>query len=313
MQAWYGVCGVQEQPPTLIHSTVRVSFHSARWSKERTSKLLAFEPERKHPSGEASTESCNFSHFGLSFVHAKHTGKCCFPQPATKLSGLFGEIQQKLFLWEFHQLELHHTGQGSLLRDVNTFPVQCIMPFRRASVQAGFAFITLLSFLRRRLQHSFGVKWVCSASLLLNISFSLYWLTLLPSWAASLWVTTKRPPELPGSSSSSCAAPAQLWFIFFLWILLFSFPPHETYKNPLAAPAAGKHGGVPWGSLLSGQSLNQNNNCLSSSFLSSQKLYFLCFQTFFTLLIRSILFSEWSPSKQEAMWLGSCFFKWLSE
>lgn len=184
MQAWYGMCGVQEQPHTLIYTTVGFHFILSHGAKKGLPSYCHLNLRGKIPLGEPSTENCSFFHFGPSFVHAKHTSKQnkpYFPQPDTKLSGLFGEIQQELFLWEFHLLELSHTGQWSLLKDVNTFPMQCMHnAFRRGSVQAGFTFNILFSILRRRLQYNSGVKWVCSALLLLNISFSLYWLALLP-------------------------------------------------------------------------------------------------------------------------------------
>lgn len=120
----HGVCGVQEQPHTLILTSVGFHFTLSDGAKKGLPSHLNL--RGKIPLGEASTESCSFSHFGPFFVHAKHIIKHHFPLPATKLSGLFGEIQQKLFLWEFHLLELHLTGQRSLLRDVSTFPVQGI-------------------------------------------------------------------------------------------------------------------------------------------------------------------------------------------
>lgn len=89
-------------------------------------------------------------------------------QPTTKLSGLFGEIQQKLFLWEFHLLELQHNGQ-------------CICNALQKAICTGMFDVhhTLLvseAILRRRLQCTSVVKLVHSPLLLLNISFCLYWL-----------------------------------------------------------------------------------------------------------------------------------------
>lgn len=49
--------------------------------------------------------------------------------------------------------------------------------------------------LGRRLQHNSGMKRVSSALLLLNISFSLYWLTPLPQWATSLSDQPRDPPS----------------------------------------------------------------------------------------------------------------------
>lgn len=261
--------------------------------------------------GETSTESFHFSHLGPSFVHAKHTGKqnkCCFP-PDTKLSGLFGEIQQKLFLWEFHLLELNLSGQWWLLKDVNTFPVQCIPnAFRRGSVQAGLAFITLFSILRRRLQYSSGVKWMCSALLLLNISFSLYWLTLLPWWATSLGVTSQEIPRAPSFQEQwlCCSHSTVLYFLLVNSFVLPSSWDLDGWKPP-GSPCSRQ---AWWSSLLTEQSLNQNDNCLRYSPPPShpKNYIFLCVQTFFSLPMRSIVLFWMEPQQARSDVAGELLF-----
>lgn len=176
-------------------------------------------------------------------------------QPTTKLSGLFGEIQQKLFLWEFHLLELQHNGQ-------------CICNALQKAICTGMFDIhhTLLvseAILRRRLQCTSVVKLVHSPLLLLNISFCLYW--LLHS------CNKQYPYKWPAKSPQALGAAVALFPLDCVWFISgeFSCPPSllprprwraaSRKRAETAVPTEGKSVGIKQESLCYESSLGQNN------------------------------------------------------
>lgn len=137
--------------------------------------------------------------------------------------------------------------------------------------------------LGRRLQHNSGMKRVSSALLLLNISFSLYWLTPLPQWAISLSDQPRDPPS--SQILGAVVVPFPLNCALFVSSEFFSPPSLIMRPWWLKTPGSPCSRQAWWSSMrlfaIRAELEPKYSPQVLSSSLSSQKLYFNVSRHFF--------------------------------